>query len=609
MRILDAVKTVLPSGKKEPVEYYDLSTIWSGSENTADKIPLADYPRPQFRRKSWICLNGEWKFAVTDTRERPAAADGTITVPFSPEAARSGAGIHLQPKQYLWYYRNVTLSAPVQDNRLLLHFGAVDERCSVWWNGRLVGSHQGGYLPFSFDITPYLREGANSLWVRVQDDSDTSCHACGKQTLNPGGMFYTAQSGIWQTVWMEWVPGERIEAVRFTPLFDEKKIRIEVSLTSPLRLEIHFPQNGVCTCSCVLPRDFSLNKETGLCTAVREIVLSDFHPWSPEDPWLYPVWLSTQTDLVQSYFAMRKYSVGPDEEGIPRLMLNNRPYFFNAVLDQGYWPETLYTPPCDEAIVYDLNLAKKLGFNTVRKHIKIEPLRWYYHCDQMGLVVWQDMVNGGGRPFLPFACWLPTLLPAVTTRVRDSHYHLFRRAGKGNRERWLEQLDEMIAHLYNCPCIGMWIPFNEGWGQFDAKETALRVKEADPTRPVDHASGWFDQGGGDIRSVHNYFRKLKVPVSLYKKGKESRAYVISEYGGLTCPVPGHLFCSKSYGYRTCKTTEAFEKKFNALMKQIRALEKKGLSGAVYTQLSDIEEEINGLVTYDRKVEKLHKKSG
>lgn len=571
-----------------------MTTIWSEQIDPGSVLP--EYPRPQFRRENWICLNGPWDYTFTKKNKRPERPDGQILVPFSPECIRSGVSRQLLPGEYLWYFRFVYLNTIPENQRLLLHFGAVDHSCSVWWNGHLLGKHENGYLSFSFDVTDYLQEGNNTLWVRVQDDSDSGSQSRGKQSLKPHGMFYTAQSGIWQTVWMEWVPEKRIEKLKITPLYDEGSVRLEITLTQPQDMEIRMLWNRDSYCHYVEKEDFPADQNT----FVRDIRLPDFRPWSPEDPFLYEVQLITETDTVHSYFAMRKFSLGLDEKQQPKLFLNNQPYFFNGVLDQGYWPESLYTAPSDEALVFDIRSMKELGFNMIRKHVKVEPMRWYYHCDRLGMVVWQDMVNGGGKPLLPLVCYLPNLFPPVTTRVRDNLYWFFSRTSKKARRKWEEEAMELIDQLYNVPCIGLWVLFNEGWGQFDSLRLTEKIHLADPGRLVDHASGWFDQGGGDVKSAHNYFRPLRVRT-------EQRPFILSEYGGHSCPVDGHLYSSNSFGYHTYKDTMEFTAAWQSLQKKIRELQGKGLAGAVYTQLSDVEEETNGLYTYDRKVCKVERK--
>lgn len=597
MRITDAFSAMKAGkNKTKQTKKERLCTVWSEQGHQKD-VP-AEYPRPQFRRDNWACLNGFWKYAVTKSGSHPEKFDGQILVPFSPECSRSGVERRLEPGEYLWYFRTISLTEIPAGKRLFLHFGAVDERCIVWWNGKLLGSHQNGYLAFSFDVTELIREGTNTLWVRVQDDTDSGGQCRGKQTLQPGGMFYTAQSGIWQTVWMEWVPEHYIEKLKITPLYDEDSVRMEIRLTKPADIKIRITGDDTLAQDAfdfsVLRREADFRSDGFL---VLEVILPDFQPWSPEEPYLYKVEITAGDDHVESYFAMRKFSAGMDKDGHHRLMLNNKPYFFNGVLDQGYWPESLYTAPCDEAMISDIQNMKELGFNMLRKHIKIEPMRWYYHCDRLGMAVWQDMVNGGGRLNMPFVCYLPTVFPAVTAGIKDNRYRLFSRSEKDERKRWEEDCMATVDQLYNCPCIGMWIPFNEGWGQFDALRIAGRIKAADAGRLVDHASGWFDQGGGDVKSVHNYFRPLKVK-------KDCRPFVISEYGGYSCPVPEHLYSEASYGYHSFKMPEEFSAAFWKLQQKIQKLRKKGLAAAVYTQVSDVEDENNGLYTYDRKICKI-----
>ncbi|MDO5132954.1 MAG: glycoside hydrolase family 2 TIM barrel-domain containing protein, partial [Eubacteriales bacterium] len=334
---------------------------------------------------------------------------------------------------------------------------------------------------------------------------------------------------------------------------------------------------------------------TWICCRLR---LTEPLPWSPESPFLYAVRITLGRDEVSGYFAMRSFGTGRDEAGRPCLTLNGKPYFFHGVLDQGYWPESLMTAPADEAFVHDILRMKELGFNMLRKHAKNEPLRWYYHCDRLGMAVWQDMVNGGGPINAMLCTYAPTVVPAVGKIVPDRMHHLLSRTDAKERERFKRQLLEMVEVLGNAPCIGMWVIFNEGWGQFDAARLTEAVRQADPSRPIDHASGWFEQGAGDVLSEHNYFRELAV-----KKDRYGRAFVLSEYGGITCVAAGHISCEDTYGYHA-ETPQGFGAKFRAVMEEVRGLRGRGLAGAVYTQLSDIEEEVNGLLTYDRKINKL-----
>ena len=542
---------------------------------------LPEYPRPQLRRDSYLNLNGPWDYAITDTDVQPERFDGQILVPFSPEAPLSGVRRTLTPDRFLWYRRRVTLPAGFVRERTLLHFGAVDQEAAVFVNGEQLAHHIGGYLPFFCDVTEALHGGdALEIVACVRDGTDASYHTRGKQKRARGGIWYTPQSGIWQTVWMESLPKTHIRSLRITPLFDEAAVELRAQTSLP--------------CACVARLD---GRTVTFCsgTAVR-IPMPGFHPWSPEDPFLYDLTLEAGEDRVESYFAMRSFGVGPDAEGRPRLLLNGKPYFHTGVLDQGYWPEGLYTAPSDEALAADIALMKRMGFNMLRKHIKVEPLRWYYHCDRLGMLVWQDMPNGGGRYRLSTVS-----LPLFTGRHRDDHaYAAFARQEAAGRREFAKELREMVEHLYNCPCIAMWVPFNEGWGQFDARETAEWLRAFDPTRTVDHASGWHDQGAGDVRSLHVYFRPYR-----HRQEDGARATVLSEFGGYNLRVAGHAFSRKDFGYRRFRTAEEFSFALQDLyVRQIIPAKAQGLSATVYTQLSDVEDELNGLVTYDRAVVKM-----
>ena len=431
--------------------------------------------------------------------------------------------------------------------------------------------------------------------MRVQDDSDTSYHTRGKQTLKRGGMFYTAQSGIWQSVWYEWVPKNYVKSYRITPDYDHACVKIELVSADKFKdIEITLDDANVLN----EVRTTETNGGTVTEIVVR-FVEGQFQAWSPETPHLYYFTLRAGDDVIRSYFAMRSFTIEKDEKGIPRFCLNHKPYFLHGILDQGYWPDGLLTAPSDEAFVFDIELVKKLGFNMIRKHIKIEPLRWYYHCDRLGVIVWQDMVNGGTTYNMPWVCYMPTALPFLGKKIKDNAYHMFSRKSEEGRKLWEKECMDTIEHLYNVPSLATWVPFNEAWGQFDAARIALDVKAKDPTRTVDHASGWFDQGEGDFNSVHNYFRALRV------EKDDKRAFVISEYGGYACHIQGHSSVERVFGYKKYESLEELSMAYHKLMeKQVKPLVEAGLSGAVYTQVSDIEEEVNGLVTYDRKVIKI-----
>ena len=486
----------------------------------------------------------------------------------------------------LWYRRPLPLKKRA-GMRTLLHFGAVDQRAWVYVNGLLAGTHTGGYTAFTLDITKLLREGENTLAVAVRDDTDTVPLSRGKQKTKRGGIWYTPQSGIWQTVWAELVPERYIGSLLFTPELPEGRIRWQVFSAAPQGAKVSVTYQGEPVAEGGTDAD-------GCGSAV--IAPEQLHLWTPETPGLYDVTVTLGDDTVKSYFAMRTIGTGRDAAGHPCLLLNGEPYFHHGVLDQGYWPDGLYTAPSDEALIYDIQLMKRLGFNMLRKHIKIEPMRWYYHCDRLGMLVWQDMPSGGGRYNL-----LTISAPLITgIHLKDSHYRLFARTDPDGRDSFRQELEEMIRQLQNCPCIVLWVPFNEGWGQFDAKQITRLVRKLDPTRLIDHASGWHDQGVSDVRSLHVYFKPYR-----FRPDKKGRAVVLSEFGGYNLPVAGHTWNEKNFGYKGYQTPEALGEAVRKLYEtQIIPARKAGLAADVYTQLSDVEDEVNGFVTYDRKEEKL-----
>lgn len=556
--------------------------------------PLSEYPRPQMRRDSYQNLNGLWQYAITAQAERPKQWDGQILVPYSPEAAASGVGRTLQPGQWLHYHCHFAPPAG-QGGRVLLHFDAVDYACAVQVNGHLAGGHRGGYWGFTLDITGLLNgTEKNDLWVAVQDPSDKGVQARGKQTLKPGGMFYPAQSGIWQTVWLERVPENYIQELTVLPDYDAKTVTVKLHTSQPkgaANFEVVVRAGGVC-----IAQDWGSDEADQDGELTLKILPDHFFPWSPEHPFLYDLTVRVQgTDEVHSYFAMRKWSCEPDAQGILRFCLNGSPILLNGLLDQGYWPQGLYTPPSDEAVVQELSRTKALGFNLLRKHAKIEPQRWYYHCDRLGLIVWQDMINGGTTYNLWFVTYLTNVLQPVMRRFPDARpfWGLLSRPDEESREEYFRELEATVKALRGHPCIGCWVPFNEGWGQFDAAGAAARVRALDPTRLVDEASGWFDQGSGEIHSIHNYFYPLRVR-------PQTRTVALSEYGGIAWPMPGHEAPGKTYGYGTAKDQKELTERYRKLqLETVLPQLKKGLSALVYTQLTDVEDEVNGLFTYDR----------
>ena len=561
--------------------------------------PLAEYPRPAMRRDSCEILNGPWQYAITQTAEYPAAWQGSILVPYSPEAPASGVNRTLQPGQWLHYHR---LFAPPagEGGRVLLHFGAVDYACAVQVNGHLAGGHRGGYWPFTLDITNLLNgTGRNSLWVAVQDPTGHSTQARGKQTLKPGGMFYPAQSGIWQTVWLERVPDNYIQTLTVTPDYDARTVTVRVHTAKPggaVNLWAMVRAGGV-----TIAEDWGSDEADQDGEVTLNIPEEHFFPWSPDTPFLYDLTVGTNQgeeaglDTVHSYFALRKWSCAPDAHGVLRFCLNDKPILLNGLLDQGYWPEGLYTPPSDAAVERELSEVKALGFNLLRKHAKIEPQRWYYHCDRLGLIVWQDIVNGGSAYNLWFVTYLTNVLQPLLRRFPDGKAcrRLLSRAKPAGREEYAHELADTVQALRCHPCIACWVPFNEGWGQFDAEKAVQALRTLDGTRLVDEASGWFDQGGGDVHSLHNYFYPLRIR-------PQKRTVALSEYGGIAWPMPGHEPPHKTYGYGTAKDRQELTARYKKLqLKTVLPQLEKGLSALVYTQLTDVEDEVNGLFTYDR----------
>lgn len=538
--------------------------------------PLIEYPRPQFVRNSFINLNGKWACEFTRSDEIPQNFSREIIVPFSPETPLSGVGRMLMPDEYLHYKKEFDIAPDFNKGRVFIHFGAVDQIATVYLNGVKIGTHSGGYTPFSFEITDCIKEKGNVLNVVVRDFSDTAEYSRGKQKIKRGGIWYSPQSGIWQTVWLEGTPETYLKKVKITPDFDREEVRFDFCGQDGVQTSVYDGDN--------------LIAETTECI----VKLPDFKAWSPENPFLYKVVFTCGKDRVKSYFGMRKFSVGTDKNGIKRLFLNNKPYFHNGLLDQGYYPDGYLTPPSNSALENDVKTVKSMGFNMLRKHIKIEPLLWYHYCDVNGIIVWQDMVNGGGKYGLEVS-----VLPFIGVNLDDTNYKTFKRTDKKQRESYYNELSEMLDTLYNCPCIAVWVPFNEGWGQFDSAKAYDFIKSVDSTRIIDSTSGWHDRGTTDVISKHIYFTPIKV-----KAG--DKPYVLSEYGGYSHRVVGHTFGSKMFGYKIYKTeksmTAAYERLFNnVIIPQIDT----GLSAAVYTQLTDVEDELNGLVTYDRKIVKIN----
>ena len=524
-------------------------------------IPWNRYPRPQLRRKEWRCLNGEWEFRTEGFRRRK------ILVPFCPECLLSGIRNAPKPGVKMIYEREFELPADWSGQRILLHFGAVSRKCSVFLNGVEVCRHNQAYLPFSADISEAVHPGLNTLRVTAVNDLSPK-YPWGKQSRRRGGMWYTPVSGIWQTVWMEPVPKDYIHGLHI------------VTGETWADIQVDGPQNGFV--------EFE-NRVYPLKEGKARIELTEPLLWSPEKPHLYGFTVSCGEDRVESYFALRTLSIRT-VNGRQRLCLNGKPYFFNGLLDQGYWSDGLYTPAGPDAFEKDILTMKSLGFNTLRKHIKIEPEQFYYDCDRLGMIVFQDMVNNGEYHY-----GRDTVLPTIGI-CRRSDQRL--NCDPETRNNFLEGMKGTVSHLQNHPSICLWTIFNEGWGQFCADEVYSKLRAMDRSRFIDSTSGWFHQNLSDVDSLHIYFRKLHV-------GTEDLPQLLSEFGGYSYKIPEHSFnLKKTYGYRKYQNREQFVKGLQDLYTEVKYLAENGLSGAIYTQVSDVEDETNGLFTFDRKVLKV-----
>lgn len=545
-----------------------------------NSIPLSEYPRPQLQRDSYKSLNGFWDYKISKNPEIPGDFDGKILVPFSPESKLSGVNHTLQPDEYLFYRLRFSLKDFEIKDKVILHFLAVDQIAEVYLNGNFLGKHVGGFLPFQFEIKKYLKE-ENELVVKVQDLTDTSYHSRGKQKLKHGGIWYTPQSGIYFPVFLESVSEDYIKNLKITPNIDESKVVINAESSAKEATLNIFEKDIV----------VKTNEDIEIKIPEDKLIL-----WTPENPYLYEFEVKTKGDSVKSYFAMRKFSLVKDERGLTRLALNNKPYFMKGVLDQGYYSDGLLTPSFYDAYIKDIELVKSLGFNMIRKHIKIEIPRWYYECDKRGLIVWQDFVNGGETYKFP-----TIVFPLFFGKHHNDHnYKKFAHLNEEGRKETLKEFKETIKYLYNVPSIGLWTIFNEGWGQFDSKAIYNELLKLDNTRLYDHASGWHDQGVSDVKSYHVYFKNFKI------KKPDERAIVLSEFGGFVLPIEGHKIDGKKV-YRSFASKEEWLEKYkDTIQKDVIDNIPKGLSAIVYTQLSDVEEELNGFVTYDREVIKVDK---
>jgi len=565
-----------------------ITTEWSANVNPAN--PLPEYPRPQLVRKNWQNLNGLWQYAILPKGQEetiPASFAGNILVPYAVEAALSGVGKTVGKDSVLWYKRVITLPAIKKDQQLILHFGAVDWRCTVYVNGKRAGTHQGGYDPFSFDITSFLKKGKEQeIAVSVWDPSDEGPQPRGKQVRKPNGIWYTPVTGIWQTVWLETVPTTYIVSTKQTPDIDTKTLSIQTKVANA--------QTGDLVKVTAFDGTAKLSEYTVAAGEDIKVVVNDPKLWTPENPFLYTLKVAILragkvVDEADSYFAMRKISMGTDGNGVQRMLLNNRFVFQYGPLDQGWWPDGLYTAPTDEALKFDVVQTKEMGFNMIRKHVKVEPARWYYHCDQLGMLVWQDMPSGdlGAR-------WEPR--PAV----EGIGYDMERSAE--SEQIYRTEWTAIMESLHNFPSIIAWVPFNEAWGQFKTKEIVNWTMQKDPSRLINTASGGNFHAAGHIIDLHNYPQPAMPSVELFGA---KYVIVLGEFGGLGLPLEGHTWQDKNnWGYRSYKNKEELLTNYSQLIDKFPALIKKGLSAAVYTQTTDVEVETNGLMTYDRKVFKI-----
>lgn len=561
-----------------------ISTQWSEQVNPDNVLP--EYPRPIMERTEWKNLNGLWDYAIIEKgKHTPSVFDGKILVPFAVESSLSGVGKTVGAEKELVYRRSFDVPSSWKGKRVLLHFGAVDWRTDVWVNDVKVGSHTGGFTPFSFDITEALQGKNNTLLVKVWDPTDKGYQPRGKQVSRPEGIWYTPVTGIWQTVWLEPVSESYIQDLRITPDIDNSLLSLKALVKDATSKDL--VEVKVFDGQQLVAQGKSINGE-----CVQVAMPENAKLWSPESPFLYTLKVSLKqngklVDEVSSYAAMRKYSSKRDANGIVRLELNNKPLFQFGPLDQGWWPDGLYTAPTDEALLYDIQKTKDFGFNMIRKHIKVEPARWYTYCDKLGIIVWQDMPSGDRNPE-----WQNRKYFEGTEMKRSAESEAC------YRKEWKEIMDA----LYSYPCIGTWIPFNEAWGQFKTPEIVEWTKQYDPTRLVNPASGGNHYTCGDMLDLHNY------PAPELYLYDAQRATVLGEYGGIGWVVQGHIWePDRNWGYIQFNSSKEVTDEYVKYAEKLYDLIPRGFSAAVYTQTTDVEVEVNGLMTYDRKVIKLDEK--
>jgi beta-galactosidase/beta-glucuronidase len=539
------------------------------------KNPWPEYPRPDLIRDQWLNLNGPWKYAITPEGEKPLKWDGDILVPFPVESALSGVKKRVSENENLWYKRDFKIPSEWSDKTILLNFEASDWETTVWVDGEEAGTHKGGYDPFTFDISTLLNKNRDhEIQVKIWDPTDKGTQPRGKQVSKPGGIWYTSTTGIWQTVWLEPVNGTRISSFRILTNVNDSTVILKPELTNPTGCEL----------TCTIIKD-SKEIATGKGADGESIRLKLNDPvlWTPDNPYLYDIALVLRKngqilDKVKSYTGIRNIGTGKAGDRFTRLLLNNQFIPQQGPLDQGFWPDGIYTPPTAEAMQFDLETIKKMGFNMLRKHVKVENRIFYSMCDRLGLLVWQDMPSGDG--------FIDEKMPDLN-RTKES------------ADQYVTELKRMIETKFNHPSIIMWIAFNEGWGQFDTPGITKIISESDPSRLVNSASGWTDRGTGNVLDIHHY------PDPVVPLAEENRAIVLGEYGGLGLAVSGHTWENKNWGYRNMEDSLQLQSRYREFSSTIQKFVKeKGLSAAIYTQTTDVETETNGLMTYDRKINKM-----